>query len=394
MKKIILGISIATFAVSCNNNESGDGNLHIEAPNINTIYVSQLSPTSINTLDTLTSKSGSFNYQIEKDTSDFFMVGTPSEYRIPIFTDGTENINITIIGQGDSTSYSVEGSPATKRVRTINQVTEDAMAVIDSLNKENQRHQGSEHYPSVRASLDSTFEATVENASRKLKDLIEEKPGSMANLFVFTQAIGNFQLMDPTEDMEYFYKVRDGLQENYPGNKHTASFVKQVKNIEASLARQKEMEKAQSKLKPGTEAPNIVMNDPQGNKRSLKDLRGKVVLIDFWAAWCKPCRMENPNLVRTYKDYKDQGFEVFSVSLDGLRQQPNPRQNWLNAIKADKLTWDNHVSDLKGWGSPIVQKYGFQGIPFTVLIDREGEIIATKLRGNALRQKLKELFNS
>lgn len=394
MKKMMLGIAIATFVASCTNKGGSDANLQVKAPNLDTLYLSQLSPTSIKALDTLQSQNGNFSYQLETDSSDFFMIATPSEYRIPIFTDGTESIKISITGRGDSTDYSVEGSPATKRVKTINRVTEEALAVIDSLNEENQKHRGSEHYASVRESLDSTFEATVQAASGKLKDLIDENPGSMANLFVFTQSIGNFQLIDPQEDMDYFYKVKEGLQEAYPGNQHTESFVKQVKNIEVSLERQKEMEKAQSKLKPGAEVPNIVMNDPEGNERSLKDLRGKVVLIDFWAAWCKPCRMENPNLVRTYQKYKDDGFEVFSVSLDGLRQQPNPRQDWINAIKADNLTWNNHVSDLKGWGSPVVQQYGFQGIPFTVLIDREGKVIATKLRGNALQQKLQELFKS
>jgi len=120
---------------------------------------------------------------------------------------------------------------------------------------------------------------------------------------------------------------------------------------------------------------------------ALASLRGKTVLIDFWASWCRPCRAENPNVVRVYNKYKDKGFDVFSVSLD------NRKGAWEKAIQDDGLVW-NHVSDLNGWKSSVVSLYRFKGIPFTVLIDKEGKIIAKNLRGPALEQKLKEVLGS
>jgi thiol-disulfide isomerase/thioredoxin len=99
----------------------------------------------------------------------------------------------------------------------------------------------------------------------------------------------------------------------------------------------------------------------------FSDLKGKVVLIDFWASWCGPCRAENPNVVRLYEKYKNKGFTVFSVSLD------DEKSKWKDAIRKDNLSWPTHVSDLKGWKSPVVTSYGFDGIPFTVLVNKEGK---------------------
>ena len=134
-------------------------------------------------------------------------------------------------------------------------------------------------------------------------------------------------------------------------------------------------------------APEISMKTPTGKILKLSSLRGKVVLIDFWASWCGPCRKENPNVVRLYNQYKAKGFTVFSVSLD------QDAEAWKKAIASDGLIWPNHVSDLLGWQTPLVQLYGFEGIPHTVLIDQEGKIIGTGLRGESLEQKLKEQFS-
>jgi small GTP-binding protein len=126
--------------------------------------------------------------------------------------------------------------------------------------------------------------------------------------------------------------------------------------------------------------------NPKGDTLRLTDYKGKVVLIDFWASWCGPCRIENPNVVRLYNKYKGEKFEIFSVSLD------KDKEKWIKAIKADGLIWDYHVSDLLGWQTTMVEKYQFNGIPHTVLIDPEGKIIAEKLRGPSLERKLQELF--
>ena len=135
----------------------------------------------------------------------------------------------------------------------------------------------------------------------------------------------------------------------------------------------------------GAEAPGFSGESPEGETITLESLRGKVVLIDFWASWCGPCRRENPNVVRVYDEYKDKGFEILGVSLD------NKRDRWVKAIADDKLTWPQ-ISDLQGWRSAVARQYGVSSIPQTVLLDAEGRILARNLRGAALEQKLAEVF--
>ncbi|MGH1335334.1 MAG: TlpA family protein disulfide reductase [Aureispira sp.] len=135
----------------------------------------------------------------------------------------------------------------------------------------------------------------------------------------------------------------------------------------------------------GEVAAEIKGLTPEGKELSLTSLRGKYILIDFWASWCGPCRRENPNVVRMYKEYKDKGFDILSVSLD------NNKDRWVQAIKQDNMTW-HHISDLKGWASELSKPYGVRGIPYTVLVDPEGKILGTRLRGPALEAKLKEIF--
>lgn len=135
----------------------------------------------------------------------------------------------------------------------------------------------------------------------------------------------------------------------------------------------------------GKEAPDFELPDVNGKTVSLKSFRGKYVLVDFWASWCKPCRNENPNVVRAYQQYKDKNFTILGVSLD------KEKEGWVKAIADDQLTW-SHVSDLKFWDSKVVPLYGIEGIPFNVLLDPQGKVIAKDLRGSELLAKLAEVL--
>lgn len=135
----------------------------------------------------------------------------------------------------------------------------------------------------------------------------------------------------------------------------------------------------------GQNAPEIVLPDTEGNEIKLSSFRGKYVLVDFWASWCKPCRLENPNVVNAFNKYRNKNFTILGVSLD---QKKEP---WMKAIVDDKLNW-THISDLKYWGSRVVPLYQIQGIPYNVLVDPNGKVIAENLRGPGLHEKLEEVL--
>jgi peroxiredoxin len=162
---------------------------------------------------------------------------------------------------------------------------------------------------------------------------------------------------------------------------------KEGKEVEDLIKNGMREEEAKANVTVGKKAPDFTASTPDGKKLSLKEAMGKVTIIDFWASWCKPCRMENPNVVAMYNELHAQGLNIIGVSLD----KAEGAEQWKEAIAADKLTW-NHVSNLKWWDEPIAKQYGVNSIPATFVIDAKGNIAATNLKGDALKAKVKELL--
>ena len=144
-------------------------------------------------------------------------------------------------------------------------------------------------------------------------------------------------------------------------------------------------------LQVGKIAPSFEAPKPDGTIVSLEELKGKVTIIDFWAAWCGPCRRENPNIVKIYNEYHDKGLEIIGVSLDGNSRQSNPKKAWLDAIEKDKLAW-TQVSHLKYFNDPVARLYDVNAIPATYILDKDGKIVAKNLRGRQLESKIQQLF--
>jgi thiol-disulfide isomerase/thioredoxin len=215
--------------------------------------------------------------------------------------------------------------------------------------------------------LETKFDQIAEEQKKESLEFVKENSWSAVSPYLVWGTLAYDMDVGELEDIsrEFAPEIRNSI------------YVQQIADYIQTL----------KKVDIGQSFTEIALPDTTGQIRKLSDLKGKLILIDFWASWCGPCRRENPNVVSLYNEYKNNNFEIFGVSLD------ENEQNWEKAIVDDQLTW-YHVSDLKGWKSKGAELYGVRSIPHTVLIDVKGKIIAKNLRGDDLRNKIEELLHN
>ena len=270
-------------------------------------------------------------------------------------------------------SYTVEGSAQSAELKKLDKYLRGAFLVQDSLTKVFRAFQGQGHprLDSIGKVLDGSFQEMNKNKRQFLVDFINDNEGKLVSLSAI-------EALSPDEDYDLYLRVGDALNKTMPESEYVIGFQKRMDQIKAKA-------EAGKATDIGVMAPELAMSTPEGTPIKLSDFRGKYVLIDFWAAWCKPCRAENPFVLKVYNQYKDKNFEIFGVSLDRTKEA------WVDAIVADGLPW-KHGSELQFWNSSFVPLYGLEGIPMTVLVDPDGIIVAKGLRSAQLEAKLKELF--
>ncbi|MEZ4796175.1 MAG: TlpA disulfide reductase family protein [Flavobacteriaceae bacterium] len=386
MKKFILLCSLIAVFVSCEKKEP-------LPPNTYKINVS--APGVLNGIRTHIKIIDDRRQEITIDTAmvvneAFTFTGNVSNAAIRILTvNGVQGTLAFVLEPGemdielykDSIQYSiVEG---TKNNDAFNDYKNNYRAINDKfLSVRNERDIARQDPNGRQLMEEKDIELRKVGEQRKdyPHDFIDENPDLDVSLLVLeTQMIGTNQNLER-------FKTNVAALEKVINKNAANKFIGQ--RLHAFIA-QKEIE---ARLDIGRKAPDFKSPDPNGNFIALEDIKGKATIIDFWAAWCGPCRKENPNIVKIYEKYHDKGLEIIGVSLDGRSNQSDPKRQWLKAIEDDGLPW-HHVSSLMYFRDPVAELYNIHAIPATFVLDENGIIVGKKLRGQALENKIAELLD-
>ena len=394
MKKIVIPFILGLITlVSCNGGgENRTGHLitgEIENADGKEAVLVVFEDQKERILDTVNIIDGKFEFETDtKELREYILlIGGGDEMPILMFLDeNSEDVTISGSLPGIGENYEISGSTESQEIK-------DYLSFLKPFFKDEQMlyMQLQQTVPNDTSRIQLLMEKldSISDIQREYAvERIEADPASPTSWMLLRELIPASGLYGfNQDDLSYFEKVASAMRAKYPYSEYPDLIEKDIESLQAQIDQLNNP--TELTTMPGADfeyAPEIELTDPDGNKLALSSLRGQVVLIDFWASWCVPCRQENPNVVRMYNEYKDKGFTIYSVSLD------EKHDAWVNAIEADQLSWPNHVSDLAGWQSSAAAAYGVNAIPATFLIDKDGKVIAKDLRGPALEQKLQEIL--
>ncbi len=367
-------ISAALLACGSTSKNGREIDLNIEGAGDRTVYFDRFENNRpFHTDSVKLDADGKGTLKVSALPLDFYRISMGDEQLI-VALDSTEGLIIEAKAGSLATPTSIKGSPHTE---ALHEFYADAKAYDEEREALRAKISGQNDTAMIGKfnSLNSQFYEST-------KAFVKKHASSPAAL----TALGKLNMQ---QELGLFKEVRESLRKTMPHSSFFAMFRDQVDRLEqqeTAIKAQEEEQKRLSNLLPlGSEAPEIRQQTPSGGTLALSELRGKVVLIDFWASWCRPCRIENPNVKKVYEKYAKKGFEILGVSLD------RDKASWEKAIKDDGLPW-KHVSDLGFWNNAAAQEYGVSSIPFTVLVDRDGKIIEKGLRGAELEGRLAMLF--
>jgi len=361
---ILVGI-IGFVQAQLLNNVSIDGK--IINPKSQEVYLAKIGGQAAIPLDTTKLDAAqNFHFDLMVDKPGFYQISQGGNNFSMIILSPNDRMQIKLNGNNLRNTISVSGSWETEQLLKITNKVNTYDAKKQDLEEQYKKVYGTAAQDSVGQILAKEYEITEMNKSAYLKSALLSDPSLSGLIFM--------NVLKIPDNMDFYEKYAPAMKKKYPDNIFVNSMYQQYMS-----------EKGKVKLSPGMPAPEISLPTPDGSIFKLSSLKGSVVLIDFWASWCSPCRRANPHAVSLYKKYHEKGFDILGVSLD------KTKESWVKAIKDDGLVW-HQVSDLKYWQSEAGRAYGVQSIPHTVLVDREGKIIAVGLRGAALEAKLKEIF--
>lgn len=328
-------------------------------------------------LTTVTDKDGAFKFSFEPTETAFYNLKLTNRQMVILLISPKDKIEIAGTKDSLASNYTVEGSEDCNLIKELNQHQVKLEKLVMGYQNLRKNMMATMQTDSGKTKRDSLFKVMMleEKSIRDkytehkqyIRGFIDAHANSLASLIAMAR-------LDQNEDFEYIKKVDSTLTIQYPNSAYLTDLHKKVEELKIFAV--------------GATPPDIVSMSPQGKIVALSSLKGKLVLLDFWASLSKPCRMENRTLASLYKNYHDKGLEIFSVSFD------TKREDWINAIHQDSLIWENHVSDLVGLNSQIAKDYKLKNVPFSMLIGPDGKIIAKGLKGIDLTKKIREILET
>ena len=278
------------------------------------------------------------------------------------------NLEVNVEGNDPGGFFEVKGSPDQELGMKVQKIVGEAQSSTEAqaIETEFQEAARKNNEPKI-LELQEKYQLLLDKSYEQVANVLRQQPPSLGLI----NLLQNGNAIDHDKYFSLYIETSDKFERQWPDNRYAKGFVAFVENLKKTAL--------------GQPAPEITLPNPDGKVISLSSLKGKFILVDFWAKWCGPCRRENPNVVKAYNQFKGKGFDILGVSLD------RTKEDWLRAIQEDGLVW-NHVSDLKYFDSQAAKDYNINGIPFSILVDPNGIIIAKNLRGTGLQKKLMEVL--
>ena len=325
-------------------------------------------------------ENGAFAVELKVDYPGFYALRNEQNNYITVLCKGNGDTVKVYTDYHNFNNYNLEGSKELEEIEDLNNKTKDFLNEIAEYARILEDSSSSRNYSDIRSEIDRKYRQAFTELKEYSRDFIQRNQGSLVSLLALTNQLGrNFYVFHPVKDYEIFRQTDSLLIEKYPESEPVREIHAQLERIRLEQAKEKNM------LTRGEQAPGFSLQNPEGKTISLDDFKGQLVLIDFWASWCQPCRRENPELVEVYNRYRTEGFTILGVSLD------RKREDWIQAIETDKLDW-HHVSELNYWNSTVAERYGVKSIPSNFLLDQNGTIIAINLGPAELDKKLDEII--